>query len=184
MTYLIIMGYRSKSALSTLHDNRLIEWDVHVTKSLGAYDMIIGRDLLEFLGIDVKFSDMTVEWGNASMPFKKYDSTVAKSYHINDPVSVEERTQRVKEILEAKYMPADLEQICSSCTHLQIEQQKKLLDLLQKNEDLFDGSLGKWNSTEVNIELKEGATPYHAKAYPIPKCHLETLKMARRARST
>jgi hypothetical protein len=25
---------------------------------LGAYDMIIGRDLLEFLGIDVKFSDM------------------------------------------------------------------------------------------------------------------------------
>jgi hypothetical protein len=37
--------------------------------------------------------------------------------------------------------------------------------------------LHKWNSTEVNIELKEGATPYHAKPYPIPKCHLETLKM-------
>jgi hypothetical protein len=140
--------------------------------------MIIGRDLLKFLGIDVKFSDMTVEWGNASMPFKEYNSTAAESYHINDPVSVEEQTQRVKEILEAKYMPADLEQICSSCTHLQIEQQKKLLDLLQKYEDLFDGSLGKWNGTEVIIELKEGgATPYHAKAYPIPKCHLETLKM-------
>jgi hypothetical protein len=74
-------------------------------------------------------------------------------------------------------VPADLEQICSNCTHLQIEQQKKLLDLLQKYEELFDGSLGKWNGTEVNIELKEGATPYHAKAYPIPKCHLETLKM-------
>jgi hypothetical protein len=58
-----------------------------------------------------------------------------------------------------------------------MEQQKKLLDLLQKYEDLFDGSLGKWNGTEVNIELKEGATPYHAKAYPIPKCHLKTLKM-------
>jgi hypothetical protein len=86
---------------------------------------------------------MTVEWGNAFMPFKEYDSTAAESYHINDPVSVEERTQRVKEILEAKYVPADLEQICGNCTHLQIEQQKKLLDLLQKYEDLFDGSLGK-----------------------------------------
>jgi hypothetical protein len=111
------------------------------------------------------------------MPFKEYDSMASKSYHINDPVSVKERKQCVKEILEAKYVPAGLEQICSSCTHLQIEQQKKLLDLLQKYEDLFDGSLGKWNGTEVNIELKEGATPYHAKAYPIPKCHVETLKM-------
>jgi hypothetical protein len=120
---------------------------------------------------------MAVEWGNASMPFKEYDSTAAKSYHINDLVSIEERTQHVKEILEAKYVPADLEQVCSNCTHLQIEQQKKLLDLLQKCKDLFDGSLGKWNSTEVNIELMEDATPYHAKAYPIPKCHLKTLKM-------
>jgi hypothetical protein len=138
----------------------LIEWDVHITKSLEAYDMIIGRDLLKFLGIDVKFSNMTVEWGNASMPFKEYDSPAC-----------------VKEILEAKqYVPADLEKICSNCIHLQIEQQKKLLDLLQKYKDLFDGSLGKWNATEVNIELNEGATPYHAKAYPIPKCHLETLQ--------
>jgi hypothetical protein len=136
--------------------------------------MILGRDLLEFLGIDVKFSNMTIEWGTSAMPFKEYDSTPLDSYHINEPVAVEERTQRVKEILEAKYAKADLEQVCTSSSHLQVEQQKKLLNLLQKYEELFDGTLGKWNGTDVNIELKEGATPYHAKAYPIPKCHLVT----------
>jgi hypothetical protein len=86
---------KSQFTIPELHDNPIIEWDVHITKSLGAYDMIIGRDLLEFLGINVKFSDMTVEWGNASMPFKEYDSTAAELYHINDPVSVEEQTQHV-----------------------------------------------------------------------------------------
>jgi hypothetical protein len=46
---------KSQFTIPELHDHRLIEWDVHVTKSLGVYDMIIGQDLLEFLGIDVKF---------------------------------------------------------------------------------------------------------------------------------
>ena len=29
-----------------LHDNRLLEWNLHVTKNLGAYDMILGHGLL------------------------------------------------------------------------------------------------------------------------------------------
>ena len=44
--------------------------ELHVTKDLGVYDMIIGRDLLQFLGIDVLFSTLTVEWDRADMPFK------------------------------------------------------------------------------------------------------------------
>ena len=31
-----------------LQDDKLIEWDLHVTKNLGAYDMIIGRDIYSF----------------------------------------------------------------------------------------------------------------------------------------
>ena len=115
-----------------LHDNRLIAWDVHVTQDLGAYDMIIGRDLLQFLGIDVLFSSLTVEWDGASMPFKEQDVTVLDSYHIHDPQAIEDRATRVKEILDAKYEPADLvvEQVCRAHDHLQQEQQRKLLDLL------------------------------------------------------
>ena len=36
-----------------LHDKRLIEWNCHVVEEMGDYDMIIGRDLLEFLQIDI-----------------------------------------------------------------------------------------------------------------------------------
>ena len=45
-----------------LHSDRVIEWKLHVAPDLGAYDMIIGRDVMAFLGIDVHFSDKTVTW--------------------------------------------------------------------------------------------------------------------------
>ena len=53
-----------------LHDNRVVEWDFHVAKDMGAYDMIIGRDMLQDLGIDIRFSDNTIVWDGQEMPFK------------------------------------------------------------------------------------------------------------------
>ena len=44
-------------------------------------------------------------------------------------------------------------------------------------KELFDGSLGKWEMDDYNVELRSDAQPYHARAYPIPRCHQETLKM-------
>jgi len=48
--------------------------------------------------------------------------------------------------------------------------------LLCKYEALFDGQLGRWHGQEVKLELQEGAKPYHARAYNIPRCHVQTLK--------
>ena len=42
---------------------------------------------------------------------------------------------------------------------------------------MFDGTLGKWTGTQVNLELKPDTTPYHARALPLQRCHLETLKV-------
>jgi len=58
---------RAQFTLPELHDDRMIEWNLHVTKSLGPYDMIISRDILRFLKIDVKFSEEIVEWDGAEM---------------------------------------------------------------------------------------------------------------------
>ena len=44
---------------------------------------------------------------------------------------------------------------------------------------MFDGVLGNYTGTEYKIELVEGAQgaqPYHAKPFSIPKMHEETLK--------
>ena len=52
---------------------------------------------------------------------------------------------------------------------------KRLLELLTEFEELFDGTLGNWNTEPVSFELKEGAKPYHGRAFPVPMCHKETL---------
>ena len=61
---------KTQITLPEFYHDRIIEWDYHVAKSLGMYDMIIGRDMLEFLGVDIRFSTMTVEWDSAEIPFK------------------------------------------------------------------------------------------------------------------
>jgi hypothetical protein len=51
-----------------------------------------------------------------------------------------------------------------------------LLRLLQKYEALFDGTLGKWNTDPVNIELSKDAKPVSSQYYPVPKINKETFR--------
>ena len=51
-----------------------------------------------------------------------------------------------------------------------------MLALLLKYESAFDGVLGTWKGEEYNIELKPDAKPYHARSFPVPRIHMQTLK--------
>jgi hypothetical protein len=53
---------RGEFTIPELHDNKLIRWKIHIAPNLGNYDMIIGRDLMSDLNMDVKFSTQTIEW--------------------------------------------------------------------------------------------------------------------------
>ena len=93
-----------------------------------------------------------------------------------EPKSTEEATNRVVRILDANYKKADLQAVVKdNCTHLSANKQKQLLELLTDFEPLFDGTLGAWNTAPVSFQLKEGAEPYHGRAFPIPKVHKETI---------
>jgi hypothetical protein len=62
--------------LPELSPSASVDTTVHVHDGhLSRYDMIIGRDLLKDLGIDVLFSTSTIEWTrmNAAIPMKPYD---------------------------------------------------------------------------------------------------------------
>jgi Retroviral aspartyl protease len=171
---------KSQFTMPELQDDKLIEWNLYATKDLGNYNMIIGRDVLQFLRINIQFSTQEVVWDYASMPFKDFDATAMDSYNIEDPdgfaVCFKTPIDSRRFILDAKYIPAALEKLCQSQAQLQQAQQKKLLELLQKHAALFDGTLGLWKDTEVSLELKEGAKPYHARAYPVRQCHSNTLR--------
>ena len=41
---------------------------------------------------------------------------------------------------------------------------------------MFDRTLGNYNGSDYKIELNKGVRPYHAKPFPIPRVHEETLK--------
>ena len=60
--------------------------------------------------------------------------------------------------------------------YLKEKHRNSLLELLQKYEKMFDGTLGKYTGSDYSIELMEDAKPYHAKPFPIPKIHELTLK--------
>jgi hypothetical protein len=93
-----------------------------------------------------------------------------------EPKSIQDTTKRVTWILDPKYNKADLQSIVrDNCKHLSTNQQKKLLQLLTKYELLFDGTLGEWKTKLVFFHLKEGATPYHGQAFPVPKIHKNVL---------
>jgi hypothetical protein len=92
------------------------------------------------------------------------------------PEHVHAENKRQAGILDATYEAADLKEIIVSISTINEIEINKLLQLLRKYEHLFDGTLGYFETSEVKFDLKENARPYHAKAFPVPKIHHDTLK--------
>ena len=95
-----------------------------------------------------------------------------------EPAMTVESTKCMTCILDAKYEKADLPKIVAeNCNHLKVAKKEMLLQLLVYFEQLFDGTLGDWKTSPVQLELKPSIKPWCGKAYPVPHIHLGTLKM-------
>ena len=57
----------------------------------------------------------------------------------------------------------------TQCQHLTMTQRNEFLKLLQKFEELLDGTLGTWKTDPVDFELKEDMNPTCGQPYPVPK---------------
>ena len=104
------------------------------------------------------------------------NSSLLDSYYINDSEMVQEELERVAGIMDAKYEPANIDKVVQECSHLKDSEKQELHNLLTKYKSLFDGTLGTWKGPPHTIQLKQGAQPYHAKPYAIPKAYEKTLK--------
>jgi len=71
---------KAQFTMPELHEDRLIESNMHVAKALGKYNMIIGRDILQFLKIDLRFSDNVAEWDGSELPFEDGKATPKEAY--------------------------------------------------------------------------------------------------------
>ena len=98
-------------------------------------------------------------------------------FHIELTVKTQEATDQVVKILDAKYEAADIPKVVEdNCKHLTIAEKSKLLDLLFEFKQLFDGTLGDWNTSPARLELRQNYSPYVGRAYPIPKCHQDVFR--------
>ena len=141
-----------------------ISTKAHVADMNGMYNIIVGRDLLHNLGIDLNFSTKTVQWNEKIIDMKPPTCTKETSFHVDDSTRVSEASDRISKILDAKYAPTDLPVYVQKINNLSEDEQIKLLKILRKHEDLYDGSLGTWKGTSYKIELRDNVKLYHARA--------------------
>ena len=59
-----------------LHANKIINQSLHVVNlNIDPYTMILGRELIRYLGIDIHGTDMTIHWDDAAIPLRDIYST-------------------------------------------------------------------------------------------------------------
>ena len=74
--------------------------------------MIIGRDLIRSLGVDIHGANMAIHCDNSAIPWRNIDSTTNNVFTLsqyNAPFNSE--TKRMKRILHAKYSKASIKTI-------------------------------------------------------------------------
>jgi hypothetical protein len=90
--------------------------------------------------------------------------------------STQDATKHATWFIDAKCNKANLQTIVKdNCKHLCANQQKKLQQLLMKYELLFGGTLGDWKTMLVSFQLRKGASPYHCRAFSVPKLHKDNI---------
>ena len=71
-------------------------------------------------------------------------------------------------ILDSKYKKANLKSVVQGALHLNDKHRNLICKLLIRYEDIFDGTLGEWNTDPVDFELFKGAQPHSQRHYPVP----------------
>jgi hypothetical protein len=71
----------------------------------------------------------------------------------------------------------DIAEVVKELTHLNAHQNADLLQVLQENDKMFDGTLGFYSHKKVHIDIDANAKPMHSRPYPIPPIHLKSFKM-------
>ena len=157
--------------------------DIPATENKPVYDLIIGVETMAKMGIVMDFQQMKITIDHNTVPMRStnsfLDSKALHNFHRDhlEPTSTKESTRHTVEILDAKYEKANLAEIVKEhCSHLSSQQSNKMLRLLTKYEELFDGTLGDFKTDPISLKLKENARPYHGRQYPIPHSQLKVFK--------
>ena len=162
--------------LSILNHSAEIYEKCHLTNKLLNYNLILGRNILHELRIIFNFKNKTTTWQEVSISMKPPNCTVKEFIVIKESLPIRNANKSIKHRLDAEYKNINLKSIIMSVNYLKDKHENSLLELLQKYEEMFHGTLGKYTRSDYTIELKEDAKLYCEKPFPFPKLHKPTLK--------
>ena len=147
------------------------------------FDLIIGVETLAKFGVVLDFASKVITIDKMQSPMRPINALKRLNFDTRffkeelEPISTREETKRTIEILDANYKKADLPAILKeNCSHLNKSQKHKFLRLLLDYEELFDGTLGDFQTDPVKFNLQLGAKAYHGRPYPIPHSQLRQFR--------
>ncbi|NND94264.1 MAG: DDE-type integrase/transposase/recombinase, partial [Flavobacteriales bacterium] len=206
------------------------------------YDMIIGRDVLREMGVNVDFAKQKMTWDEVSIEMRVFPSdnidkssvnklsvqeqmfletleadleddetvpTVASTEFDDDDdflnddleefekgndhavMSAEDEDEvylededdeakaegyKSKKIMSSKYEGTDATAVCRSCTHLSLDKQNDLREVLEKYEKLFSPELGKYVGEKIHLDIDPSVDPHRSRPYTVPHQHQGVFK--------
>ena len=123
--------------------------------------------------MDILYSTQKFVWNGIEVDMVPSGHWSGKSKKKNVRQFRSHEANEVRKILESKYEVSNLEEVVFQLKYLTPEQQVTLLRVLQAHEFMFARRVGKWKGPPIDITLKEGVKPYHAKAYRVPQAYLK-----------
>ena len=117
------------------------------------YDIILGADFLNMIGLDIKYSTGEMEWYGNTLPMREpWDMDNKEFLHMVDTYHLQEEEETfgedwldcyaIEKILDAKYEQVNIKEVINKQNHLNDEQNKIWNNYLT---NMINCSMGNWD---------------------------------------
>ena len=136
-----------------------------------AYDLIIGRDILQPLGFDFSFSTKQVTWMDVTIPFVKRNSKpiIPDSSSMMQAMASYFTESDYNTRTSGRAIAQDLE-------HLNEDQKKTIGIMLDDFNPMFNQVLGAYPHAQADLLLKKNAEPIHCRPFSVADKNRELFK--------
>jgi len=142
-----------------------------IKKPTNSYDIILGRDICQALGLDVINSKKVFTWDDISVamvPRGHWNSSSIAAFYQKEKentTKVQEIEEDVEDAMQADLKPAiyeavDVNQLIEKQGHLDSSERDLLQATLKKHIKALQGLRGKWREKKVHLELLPEAKPF------------------------
>ena len=140
----------------------------------------LGRDVLDVMGAMIDFRTNIISWMGREIPMKltrdlsssrinqveilhnQFSAEESEDYDIFAELYADDIV-----IMDRKYQAVMPDEVVRQLPYLNTQQKSKLKMVFEKYKTVFDGTLGKHPTAEIDIQLVPGAKPIYQNPYPV-----------------